>query len=220
VSPISEVRPPPAVTSTAVDLLERDEALNVLAAALESAAEGRGRLVVVSAEAGGGKTVLIREFLARNDPPRSLWGGCDDLVTPIPFGPLLDVARIADPGLEEALLQGERDRAFTRLLDLLERRPLPVVLVIDDTQWIDQASSDMLAAVAQRIDRLPVALVLAMRPEGLGSDHPAQRLSWRAPADSVDHIELRAALLDAVAKLVTVRQPNRSSRRRVATRSS
>lgn len=109
-----------AVTSTAVDLLEREVGIGVLTAALDAATDGTGKLIVVSAEAGGGKTALLRTFVDSASPARILWGGCDDLVTPIPFGPLLDLSRTTDPGLEQALLDGERDRAFTRLLDLLE----------------------------------------------------------------------------------------------------
>lgn len=187
-----------------MDLLERDDALGVLAAALDSAAEGRGRLVLVTAEAGGGKTALVRTFADRADV-RTLWGGCDDLVTPLPFGPLLDLARNADPGLEQALLDGERDRAFTRLLDTLERRPTPVLMVIEDVQWIDQASADTLTAVAQRIDRLPVLLVVTSRSEVLATDHPAQRISWRAPADAVSRVDLAPLSLEAVTMLTDPR---------------
>ena len=189
------------LTSAFVDLLERDAPLATLRECLDSAGRTEGRLVLVSAEAGGGKTALLRAFLDSAEPARTLWGGCDDLVTPIPFGPLLDLARTADPGLEEALLEGARDRAFTRLLDLLERRPHPALMVIEDVQWIDQASADTLAAVAQRIERLPVLVVLTMRPEALSPDHPVQRLAGRAPADSTIRIELESLSVEAVSKL-------------------
>lgn len=182
-----------------MELLEREAGIGVLTSALDAAVEGTGRLIVVSAEAGGGKTALLRAFADSASPARTLWGGCDDLVIPIPFGPLLDLARTADPGLEQALLAGERDRAFTRLLDLLERRPVPVLLVIEDAQWIDQASADTLAAVVQRIDRLPVVFVLTTRPEGMTTGHPAQRLAWRASA--VEYVELEPLTVDAVASL-------------------
>lgn len=184
-----------------MDLLERDAALADLAAALDAAAGGDGKVVLVSAEAGGGKTALVRSFVDSSGSARTLWGGCDDLVTPIPFGPLLDLARVADPGLEEALLAGERDRAFTRLMDLLERRPHPVLMVIEDIQWIDQASADALVAIAQRIQNLEVVLLLTMRPEAFTGDHPAQRIAWSAPAEATIRIDLPPLTLDAVARL-------------------
>jgi MoxR-like ATPase len=45
-----------------VALLERDEALAALTAALTAAVEGSGRIVFVSGEAGVGKTTLVRAF--------------------------------------------------------------------------------------------------------------------------------------------------------------
>ena len=55
---------------------------------------GRGRLALVSGEAGVGKTALARHFCdGRRDEARVLWGACDALHTPRPLGPLLDVAR-------------------------------------------------------------------------------------------------------------------------------
>ena len=184
-----------------MDLLERDSALATLGEALSSASAGAGKIVSVVAEPGGGKTALIREFTMRPGPGRVLWGACDDLVTPIPFGPLLDLARTADPGLESALLEGERDKAFTRLLDLLERRPHPTVVVIEDVQWIDQASADTLTAVAQRIDRLPVLLVVTARPEATAPDHPAQRITARATPAAAVRVDLGPLSVAAVARM-------------------
>lgn len=184
-----------------MDLLERETALGELDDALSSSSDGSGRLVLVVAEPGGGKTVLTRTFVEQAGAARVLWGGCDDLVTPIPFGPLLDLARTADPGLEAALLEGERDRAFTRLIDLLERRPHPVILVVEDVQWIDQASADTLTAVAQRVDRLPVLMIVTARPEATIVGHPAQRLVARARPEATVRIELGPLSVDAVSQL-------------------
>ena len=52
---------------------------------------GHARLVLVSGEAGIGKTVLLREFTEHSSVP-VLWGMCDSLSTPRPLGPLRDVA--------------------------------------------------------------------------------------------------------------------------------
>ena len=73
------------------ELLERAGELSALDACLETVARGsRGRLVLVSGEAGVGKTALLRRFCeARGSSARILWGGCDPLFTPRPLGPLL-----------------------------------------------------------------------------------------------------------------------------------
>ena len=85
-----------------VGLLERDEQLQVLTDLLEQAAE-EGRLVLISGEAGAGKSALIEEFRRRHlDPPRRdsrqtrvLVGRCDDLFAARPLGPIVDIARAA-----------------------------------------------------------------------------------------------------------------------------
>ena len=53
------------------------------------------RLVVISGEAGVGKTSLVRELSGRGSPTRMLWGQCDPLQTPRALGPVLDIARAA-----------------------------------------------------------------------------------------------------------------------------
>ena len=75
-----------------IPVLEREDVLSVLQVAVADAASGRGRVVLVFGEAGIGKTSLVRAFLAANVGVRVLVGTCDDLVTPLPLGPLRDIA--------------------------------------------------------------------------------------------------------------------------------
>jgi MoxR-like ATPase len=73
----------------ATGLLERDEQLAALAAALTEVSERRlGRLLLVHGEAGIGKTALLRRFCARSgESARVLWATCDPLFTPRPPSP-------------------------------------------------------------------------------------------------------------------------------------
>ncbi|HEX4897146.1 MAG TPA: AAA family ATPase [Candidatus Limnocylindrales bacterium] len=57
---------------------------------------------------------------------------------------------------------------FWLVLNLVERGPLAIV--VDDAQWADEPSLRFLHRVVQRIDELPVVVLLAMRPDG---DSPA-----------------------------------------------
>ena len=76
------------------ELLERAGQLAVLKEALAYVQRGGwGAMVRVCGEAGVGKTALLRSFcdeIAR--PPAVLWGTCDPLFTPRPFGPLFAIA--------------------------------------------------------------------------------------------------------------------------------
>ena len=60
-----------------MDLLERDVAMRQLGAALENAARGEGRAVLISGEAGIGKTTLVEGFVRdRHGAVHVLWGAC------------------------------------------------------------------------------------------------------------------------------------------------
>jgi predicted ATPase len=77
------------------DLLERDHLLARLRAAHDTAAGGRGRLVLVAGEAGVGKTSLVRRFCEElPDTNGVLWGACDALFTPRPLGPIAPALRV------------------------------------------------------------------------------------------------------------------------------
>ena len=84
-------------------LVERERELAALEAAFEEASGGRGRVALVTAEAGGGKTALIGRFCADlAGRARVLRGACDALFTPRPLGPIHDFAADAGAELTEA----------------------------------------------------------------------------------------------------------------------
>lgn len=152
-------------------LVERETQLDVLRAGLAGARDGSGSVALLEGEAGSGKTALVREFTSNCDA-RVLTGACEDLGIPLPFAPFLDIARQAGPALEAAFASGSRETAVAELLDVLEARPLPVVIAVDDVQWADQASLDLLTLLATRVTGLSVLLVVTWRP---GPASPALR---------------------------------------------
>jgi len=89
--------------AAAMDLLERESQLDALAALLDSARRGKGRVALVHGEAGIGKTALVERFvgLQARAGVRLLWGCCDPLTTPLPLAPVLDVARLHGGALAE-----------------------------------------------------------------------------------------------------------------------
>jgi DNA-binding CsgD family transcriptional regulator/tetratricopeptide (TPR) repeat protein len=183
-----------------VELLERDEALAELHRQFERSAT-HGRLVVVSGEAGIGKTALVSRFLGECAPtPVVLWGACDPLHTPRPLGPIRDAAR--DAGGRLAALAAEdapREMVFESVLDALRPRP-PRVLVVEDVHWADEASLDLLVWLARRLDAAAGLILITYR-----DDDPAagaiSRVLGHAPARYVARVSLEPLSPAAVARL-------------------
>jgi len=156
-------------------LLERQFFLDQLQDALGLAADGCGRAVLISGEAGIGKTALVDVFTAsaETEGARVLQGACDALSTPRPHGPLLDIARAAG-GRFQALVEGrpERERMFGIFLDELKRRGPPTVIVIEDAHWADDGTLDLLRFLGRRLRNTTAVLVVTYRDDELPSDHP------------------------------------------------
>ena len=110
-----------------------------------------------------------------------LWGTCDDLDQALPFQPLIAalhlrepsedprraaIARIlsgeapADPGAAGPAALGEQLLAL--IIDHCAARP--TVLVIDDVQWADQSSVQLLGRLARLAGQAPLLLIAIMRP--------------------------------------------------------
>ncbi len=157
-----------------MDLLERDDALATLNAARDSAAQGEGRVVLVTGEPGVGKTSLVTCFAERLDPDaRILWGTCDDLSIPRPLGPFQDLAGSVSPELAAALAAGAAPHDIqTLLIAELELAPRPTVLIIEDVHWADDATYDSITVLGRRIGSLPALLVLTFRGGEVAPGHP------------------------------------------------
>jgi predicted ATPase len=154
-----------SVASQPVGLLEREEPLGVLRRALADAIAGSGRMVIVSGDAGVGKTALARALSdADGTPERVLWGACDPLSTPRPLGPFADLA-VASGGALAAVISRpcSPHEVFAALRE--ELVALPAVVIIEDAHWADQATLDVLRLLGRRIQSLPTLAVVTYREE-------------------------------------------------------
>ncbi|MFF3314767.1 AAA family ATPase [Streptomyces sp. NPDC003035] len=164
------------------DLLERDAVLRNLADCLEQAEHGHGQVVLLRGEAGIGKTAVVRRFAEERGGTggaRVLFGACDPLSAPRPLGPLMDIAALLDPPVAQALEAGLRRRTdpvgtFGGVLTSLggQAGGQPTLLVIEDLNWADQATLDLVRFLARRIDRIPLLLLATYRDDEVGPTHP------------------------------------------------
>lgn len=158
-------------------LLERDRDLVAIERATADAASGAGRVVLLSGEAGIGKTSVVRQAAARlRGSARVLVGACDDLFTPRTLGALHDLPLGPDAPLRRTLrTPGDRDAVLAAVTEEFADPLRPSVVVIEDAHWADEATRDVLAYLGRRVARLPVVLVLTYR-EPLADEHPLRPL--------------------------------------------
>ena len=180
-------------------ILEREDELAALAGAARDAGDGVGSAVLISGEAGIGKSSLVEAI--RGVLPaegRLLVGYCDDLATPRVLGPLRDLIGSVGTGLTQALAHGDRGEVLEALRGELGWAKQPTVMAIEDVHWADEATLDVLRYLVRRAAHLPLVLVLTYRDDELSTDHPLRQLLGLASRMTRVH-RLRLARLSAAA---------------------
>ncbi len=186
-------------------LLERESELSSLTALVDELGDRGGRAVLIRGEAGIGKSALVAAFVDhQSESAHILFGACDDLLTPEALGPFWDVGR-KEPAVEAALREDDRQRLRSTLMDLLSRSLRPTILIIEDTQWADDATLDTIKYLGRRIGRTNGLLVLTYRDTELETDHPLRQVVGDLPPASVERIQLRPLTRNAVATMVGTR---------------
>jgi predicted ATPase len=149
-------------------LLERDPELQAAASALAQAQRGVGSIVLLLGEAGIGKTTLVDAIVAQAaaDGLRVLRGGCEDLFSPRPLGPLRDIAGAHFPALASAIDGGVPPASVgADVIDLLATPHTASLMVLEDLHWADDATLDLLRFVGRRIAPVPAVLLLTARDD-------------------------------------------------------
>lgn len=168
----------------------RTTELETLHEGLTGIRDGRLGVVLVEGEAGIGKTRTIAQAVDRLPAEWTVVAGSgDELERTRPFGALAAALGVvpssADPerAAVARLLFGDRDRPgaaatgeqryllVEELLSLVERAALrrPLVLVLDDLQWVDDGTLLVLRELAVRLADLPVAILGGVRAHPLGA---------------------------------------------------
>ncbi|GGK71638.1 helix-turn-helix transcriptional regulator [Sphaerisporangium melleum] len=154
----------------------------------ESAAKGRGGAVLVLGEAGIGKSALIEAAMGTLGTWLILRADGTEFERELPYAA---VHQMCAPVLEHRAALPEPQRlalesvfglgpgvasspllfhlAVLSLLNELARQR-PVLCVVDDAQWIDASSRQVLTFVARRIAAERIAMVFAARDAGTVSD--------------------------------------------------
>jgi DNA-binding CsgD family transcriptional regulator len=184
-------------------LFERDGILSELRARLESLSQGQGQVVVLSGEAGIGKTSVLRAFVQSvTDQFLVLQSGCEDLMTPRPLGPLFDIADLLDPNLLDMLADDQRQsQVLNHLLVSIQRNRKPVILIIEDIHWADDATLDLVKFLGRRAATLPLLLLVSYRDDEVDSRFAIGRILGSIPSQDLQRIELKSLSPDAVTEM-------------------
>jgi DNA-binding CsgD family transcriptional regulator len=152
-----------------------------MAAAYGRAVTGLSQVVLVTGEAGIGKTRLADDLIAdlRSDPhrPLVLVGESAPLAgAALAYGPFVAALGdrapwlLADDNAGDVLTA--RHRLFVRVLGALTELAArqPVALVLEDLHWADESSRELLALLVVRLREQPVLLVGTLRDSELADD--------------------------------------------------
>ncbi|WP_165555723.1 helix-turn-helix transcriptional regulator [Kribbella pittospori] len=157
----------------------RARELEALEGALDAARACRGGTVLITGEAGIGKTRLTSELSvrARDAGFEVLLGRSIDLVgTELPYQPF---AQALGPVGALPRADGQQFRVFELVLGLLTERAdsAPVLLVLEDLHWADTSTLDLVVYLAQYVDDRPVLLVGTYRADERSSAERMLRLA-------------------------------------------
>jgi DNA-binding CsgD family transcriptional regulator len=151
------------------------------------ASDGRGGALVLRGEAGIGKTALLDEAVRGAEAFRVLRASAVQFEADVPFAalhqllaPVLDLidalpepqARAMKAALALARAESaDRLAAYAATLGVLVAAAAkqPVLSVVDDAHWLDQASADALVFTARRIEHDPIAMLFAVRDPEVSS---------------------------------------------------
>lgn len=178
-----------------------------LTEALGRARTGTPSLVLLGADAGVGKTRLVREVAARAAAggARVVTGHCVDLgeigLPYLPFAEALGALHALDPDAVRAVVAarpalarlagpgtaappgddaGDRLQLFEGVVEALAAcasPDRPLLLVLEDVHWADASSRDLLRFLVSRLTAQPVLVVVTYRTDDLHRRHP-----WRPVA--------------------------------------
>ncbi|HYI14544.1 MAG TPA: AAA family ATPase [Thermomicrobiales bacterium] len=180
-----------------ITLIGRDHERAELERSATAAHDGYGSFILVSGDAGIGKTCFVRQVLAGTGLV-TLAGQSYQGVS-LPYGALATALRAYLAAESDARLTGgpmashlalvlpelgtpppTSDRAAlfealrSALVAIADRRPLAIFF--DDIHWADQATLDLLPALAGALAHEPLLIVAAYRSDEVQRGHPVRRL--------------------------------------------
>jgi DNA-binding SARP family transcriptional activator len=196
------VSPPPAQARRALEqaaagtFVGRAAAVERVWGLVAGVAGGRGGALWIEGEPGIGTTSLLAVALSAGaDGCRIAWGTCQEMGAEFPLDVLttaLGAEAVADRLAAGDPVPAAADQLLSHVDMLCGRGPL--VLVVDNLQWVDETSLLVLHRLTALTRTMPLLLIVACRP--LSDDFALLRLRDRV--DAASGMQLRLAALSDV----------------------
>ncbi|GAA1599838.1 LuxR family transcriptional regulator [Kribbella sancticallisti] len=157
------------------DLVGREDELALLGG-LIARLPTTSSVVIVTGEAGIGKTALLRSALddATAAGLRVLRGACAPMSGAVAYGgldPALSSVRIAAREAYASASEGRARAVESMLTKLGELADDGVVLVVEDVQWADTSTLDFLAHLSRNLPESGLLVLLSWRDEDTDAEH-------------------------------------------------
>jgi DNA-binding winged helix-turn-helix (wHTH) protein/tetratricopeptide (TPR) repeat protein len=203
---------PVAAGTASPTIVGRAHDLAALRAAFEQAAGGALRIVFVTGEGGIGKTTVVEHFVGTIEGAQVARGQCleqyggGEAYLPVleAIGRLArndttgEVARIVGlhapswiprlPALEtgRAVPTARPAQMLREMADALEvlTRDRALVLLLEDLQWSDPSTVELIAYLARRTETARLLLIGTLRPADCPDEHPVRRVRHDLRASS------------------------------------
>jgi DNA-binding CsgD family transcriptional regulator len=207
--------PPRGTAVLSPEVVARDAELAALERSLASATGGTGSVLLISGEAGVGKTALVRAFAerARQQGANVVVGECAPGEGRRPFGPIVEILRHLNrdlPGLAPDASAGQVDEAhryrmYESVLSILvdNARERVLVVQIEDLHWADAATLDLLPYLARKTRGKSVLIMATYRSDELHRSHPLNdTIADLARGRLADHLDVRALAVESSGALI------------------
>lgn len=173
----------------------RTKEKNYLFRSFDQAKDGRGQIILVSGEAGVGKTALVEETLSYSGL-KFYTARCSSGSAP-PYGPIISILRnciseskvktidcdgltkylpIVLPELGEQTAEANAETLKEAIISaLFSLAKKPTAIFIDDIQWADDATIDLLTAISDRIGTNNIIIVCTYISDEITRDHNVKK---------------------------------------------
>ncbi|HEX5406202.1 MAG TPA: AAA family ATPase [Pseudonocardiaceae bacterium] len=166
-------------------IVGRSAELGFLDQRARTAVAGQQSTVLVEGAAGVGRTALLRQFIAGERDATVWWTCCDDQEADLGYGLVAQLYRHVNRSVQQQHPWSERVPGTVAATDVglhllraveAVQAVRPLIVIVDDAQWVDQPSLAAIGYVLRRLHAARVLFVFAVRGDDRATADVGDRL--------------------------------------------